>query len=236
MESSAADRLRTFLADPARPEGTLTYHELQGFLFAVACAPELVRPSDWLPIVFNEREAEYASMEEAQAILRDVMDLYNEITASARSEHPALPQDCAVRSVPVDNFADEAPLSRWSRGFVSGHEWLGDLWDVDLPDGLDEELGAVLLALSFFASPKIAEQFLMEIRPSSTLEVESAKVAEVFPEALGGYAYWGRLLERAYDEAAHTPITVDKTGRNDPCPCGSGKKFKKCCGSTPPSQ
>ncbi|MBQ7721705.1 MAG: SEC-C domain-containing protein, partial [Kiritimatiellae bacterium] len=22
-----------------------------------------------------------------------------------------------------------------------------------------------------------------------------------------------------------------KVGRNDPCPCGSGKKFKKCCGS-----
>lgn len=28
------------------------------------------------------------------------------------------------------------------------------------------------------------------------------------------------------------PIRVEsKTGRNDPCPCGSGKKFKKCCGS-----
>jgi len=26
------------------------------------------------------------------------------------------------------------------------------------------------------------------------------------------------------------PVHVDKTpGRNDPCPCGSGKKFKKCC-------
>lgn len=25
-----------------------------------------------------------------------------------------------------------------------------------------------------------------------------------------------------------------KTGRNDPCPCGSGKKFKKCCGSVTP--
>jgi SEC-C motif-containing protein len=24
---------------------------------------------------------------------------------------------------------------------------------------------------------------------------------------------------------------VDKVGRNDPCPCGSGKKFKKCCGA-----
>ncbi len=26
------------------------------------------------------------------------------------------------------------------------------------------------------------------------------------------------------------PITVEKVGRNDPCPCGSGKKYKKCCG------
>jgi uncharacterized protein YecA (UPF0149 family) len=27
------------------------------------------------------------------------------------------------------------------------------------------------------------------------------------------------------------PVTVDKVGRNDPCPCGSGKKFKKCHGA-----
>jgi len=24
--------------------------------------------------------------------------------------------------------------------------------------------------------------------------------------------------------------TAPKVGRNDPCPCGSGKKYKKCCG------
>jgi preprotein translocase subunit SecA len=34
------------------------------------------------------------------------------------------------------------------------------------------------------------------------------------------------------DEAAHKPLKSAKTaGRNDPCPCGSGKKFKKCCGA-----
>ena len=28
------------------------------------------------------------------------------------------------------------------------------------------------------------------------------------------------------------PVQADKTpGRNDPCPCGSGKKYKKCCGA-----
>ncbi|MFQ9949657.1 MAG: SEC-C metal-binding domain-containing protein [Escherichia coli] len=24
-------------------------------------------------------------------------------------------------------------------------------------------------------------------------------------------------------------MKAEKTGRNDPCPCGSGKKFKQCC-------
>ena len=34
----------------------------------------------------------------------------------------------------------------------------------------------------------------------------------------------------AKPEASKTPVRVTKIGRNDPCPCGSGKKYKKCCG------
>lgn len=35
---------------------------------------------------------------------------------------------------------------------------------------------------------------------------------------------------RALQEQGHTLVRrVEKIGRNDPCPCGSGKKFKKCC-------
>jgi Mlc titration factor MtfA (ptsG expression regulator) len=30
------------------------------------------------------------------------------------------------------------------------------------------------------------------------------------------------------------PDRPDKIGRNDPCPCGSGKKYKKCCGADAP--
>jgi preprotein translocase subunit SecA len=34
------------------------------------------------------------------------------------------------------------------------------------------------------------------------------------------------------EEEARKPVTREeaKVGRNDPCPCGSGKKYKKCCG------
>ena len=33
-----------------------------------------------------------------------------------------------------------------------------------------------------------------------------------------------------YESRTRTLAASDKTGRNDPCPCGSGKKFKNCCG------
>lgn len=37
---------------------------------------------------------------------------------------------------------------------------------------------------------------------------------------------------RGFSEASARPVSVTlatKAGRNDPCPCGSGKKYKKCC-------
>ena len=48
---------------------------------------------------------------------------------------------------------------------------------------------------------------------------------------------WDHLLseerrKELYKEehASHTIVKGPKIGRNDPCPCGSGKKYKKCCG------
>jgi uncharacterized protein YecA (UPF0149 family) len=34
----------------------------------------------------------------------------------------------------------------------------------------------------------------------------------------------------AGDDLASVPVTSVKVGRNDPCPSGSGRKYKKCCG------
>lgn len=43
----------------------------------------------------------------------------------------------------------------------------------------------------------------------------------------------GRWVYTGHEEPAAQPVrrATPKTGRNDPCPCGSGKKFKKCCGA-----
>jgi uncharacterized protein YecA (UPF0149 family) len=45
---------------------------------------------------------------------------------------------------------------------------------------------------------------------------------------LGLYSFFANA--RAAKKKARAAAASSKVGRNDPCPCESGKKFKKCCG------
>jgi SEC-C motif-containing protein len=49
----------------------------------------------------------------------------------------------------------------------------------------------------------------------------------VFNREQGAWVYAGQAEQRGQTVRRETP----KVGRNDPCPCGSGKKYKKCCGT-----
>jgi preprotein translocase subunit SecA len=40
-----------------------------------------------------------------------------------------------------------------------------------------------------------------------------------------------RVEANASQPERRQPVTTEKIGRNDPCPCGSGKKYKKCHGA-----
>jgi len=234
MAATSSRSLRAFLEQPARPAGTLTYHELQGFLFAIVSAPELIRPSEWLPLIFNEHDAGFASLEEANAILGQIMRLYNTINAAVLEERAALPGDCRVRRHALDNLVDSAPLARWSRGFVLGHQWLEELWDVDLPEDWDEEIGAVLMTLSFFSSRSLADAFHRESASGTeSLEGFAQSMLRVLPDAVAEYAYLGRsILGGASEAIAQAPRRSHRAPRNGRCSCGSGKTFKKCCGRT----
>ena len=68
MTMNKADRrlLMEFLEGPERPDGTLWLHELQGFLFAVACSPETIAPSEWLPMISGDESLNFADQTEAQ--------------------------------------------------------------------------------------------------------------------------------------------------------------------------
>ena len=161
--SSDPSALQAFLESPARPTGTLRYHELQGFLFTVISAPELIPLSEWLPIIFGEQEAAYASRDEAQEILGQIMALYNTVNAATLDKTSPLPVDCLFRDDMLANFDDDAPIAQWSHGFLFWHQWLEELWATYMPEALEEELAATLMTLSFFSSREMAETFCAEV-------------------------------------------------------------------------
>jgi yecA family protein len=196
-----ANSLSAFLSSSDRPTGTLSLNELRGFLFAIACSPELVKPSDWLPLVSNDQPIGYKDSKEAQRILKLIMTLYNEINTAVIERSVTVPPGCAFRAETGANLDEQAPLSQWSRGFSLGHDWLGEVWEERVPDNLSEtskELAACMMTLSFFSSRRIAEAFHRESNVGRrgaqrrSLEEFAEIMRELFPSALLSYASIGR--------------------------------------------
>ncbi len=232
MTATDNTQLIQFLASQNRPKGTLNYHQLQGFLFAICCSPELIVPSEWMPLIFNEQDAEYSSMEVAESMTQALMDLYNDINAQVFESRVMLPDDIAIAENAMDNIGEDAPLGQWSSGFFLCHDWLKEVWNGYTPEALGNELGSCLMILNLFSNPKLAEAFYQEIAASSGQSYEEyvATMLGMFETAMSEYAHLGRGIQTILDEQAKQPVVnPPKTGRNDPCPCGSGKKYKKCC-------
>jgi uncharacterized protein len=227
--------LTRFLSSPQRPKDTLTYPQLAGFLFGLGNGPELIQPSEWIPLVFNDQDAEYETQAEAEQVLQAMMALYNDCVRERSRGNVSLPFGCEMRLQPMDNLQFDAPMSQWAQGFGMGYDYLSEVWDAYTPDECDEEIGALLMVLTFFSSPTLAEAYYQEGNKKSTLAQLAKSVVEIFPDAMREYAHLGRSIYHARLETGdldREPSIPTKIGRNDPCPCGSGKKFKKCCDLT----
>lgn len=133
------------------------------------------------------------------------------------------------------------PLTEWCEGFLTGHDWLSEVWagfgfDIDEvaeeePESeLQQELWAILSVITTLADVDLALEGAEE--PEELRASLPVLVEKVFPNAVEQYALIGRQLgEMAANEVEEPYIAPPKIGRNDPCPCGSGKKYKKCCGA-----
>jgi hypothetical protein len=147
---------------------------------------------------------------------------------------------------------------RMTTAFPEAEEWATEFSESTvfsfLPDPVKE--GAPAVCAEFLRQAREATEvevrrLLLEIMPSldlpPTLRLEVPEILAVFLSWLedsgrlaGGRALssWTRALRPGYREhcasrgGLRIPPIVKKTkdiGRNDPCPCGSGRKYKKCC-------
>jgi len=145
--------------------------------------------------------------------------------------------DASFGPLAVNFFDDPNPEVRrnviWAIGYLNQTSQAGLLrkfFD-------DEELRPDALHNYALAAPgpttrKKMESLLLKIKElaDGLTEGEEAAVAAGLDLRLtreGLPAYFSEDVER---EPEPEPARAVKVGRNDPCPCGSGKKYKKCCG------
>jgi len=142
------------------------------------------------------------------------MGLYNDIIRQ-------LDQDRYAPLYDVDTRSDEVLWELWIEGFHKALTMRPNAW---LPFGN----GNAHKALStFIRLHQIATTSRAELEPMDIDEDLEKLAPDLIP-------YSVEALHRERLKHAKTPIkpanqNQQKLGRNDPCPCGSGKKFKKCC-------
>ncbi|HSX62609.1 MAG TPA: UPF0149 family protein [Tahibacter sp.] len=218
------ETLSRFLDERAVERDGMSFEMLDGYLTAVLSGPDLITPSEWIPWIWAVEAAEpsdapvFEDDVEAQRILDLIMRHYNRIA-------DVLAQGGAEFEPWIGEFELEdggfaAWGQEWALGYLRGVALREEQWDelLDDPDWADD-----LEAVDLLARGPDDEETGSEV---ATQEQRDALIDSMVEFALDAHDFW---LERRL-----TPATVRRTdpkvGRNDPCPCGSGKKYKQCCG------
>jgi hypothetical protein len=103
----------------------------------------------------------------------------------------------------------------------------------------DETIAPHLLRRLLFKFPQNAEFIIQKIleRPQFSLEKDFDSLMDEFKPSFKGKRIYPYILPISHKFVIATRPELgpkkeigEKIGRNDPCPCGSGKKYKKCCG------
>jgi uncharacterized protein len=237
--------LDALLADIPEPLEPLDAVMLDGFLCGVLVQPEIVAVDDWLPFVFDAGGHRWGEAEPSPEQVRARVLVLRRHAALNRSlaEFGAFDpfvleplagdagEDAAAEAEP-GSAADPAPpadpigaaLLPWVAGFEQA---------VHLLPGLAElEDGAVTTTLArlFRFLPESDDDphgifaLVERERPLGSLD-------EAIGEVVGCVADLYELTAPLRYKVAAIRRDAPKVGRNDPCPCGSGKKFKQCHGA-----
>ncbi len=214
------DRIDEDKETPESNVGILCVSELDGFLTAIVSGPTMVMPSQWMPAVWEEFPPEFETARDADRIMSLIMRHMNSIArhlmADPDSFEPMfLERDWNGRTVLV--------VDEWCEGYVRALSLSSDDWKAG-GTTIASHL-ANILAFSE-AGGWIGHE------AGSHAEVERRQL-EIIPSAREIHAYWLERRRENFSVQRDTPTprrrAQSRVGRNDPCPCGSGRKYKKCC-------
>ncbi len=194
-------------------DGVLDLSELDGFFTALVSGPEVVPPSQWWPVIWGGAPLDIAD----PAALQHLWDLLLRFMNGIAGQLMAAPAEFEpLFNVHLVEGREVVVVDEWCQGYARGVNLREAAWEpawAAMPEAAT--------TLSLFVTPEGWDAF--EKMDAAT----QAGFCEMVPAiARGLHAYW---LNRRRGLQQPIRREVEKVGRNDPCPCGSGKKYKQCC-------
>jgi uncharacterized protein len=214
----------------------------EGFLAALVCSRREVQPDEYWPVLLGDS---FKPMEHMEFVLRwkrrwaevaNALDAPVETLDDERTYQPeVLDTRGAVLSLPDDERAaipfDGIPAYAqvWAIGFMYAVENWPDDWsaprDAQAAGMLDDALQAIVALTEDDRATPTVSMFAEDAPPS----VSDERLDDL------GAAIWAvydlRMLWKSLGPRVEQVRKADAPGRNDPCPCGSGRKYKKCHGA-----
>lgn len=215
IDRAELEALDAYLSSDRAPANAMMLSDLDGFLTGIAIGPELVMPSEWLPVIWGGEEPEFADEAEAKLVLGSIMARYNHILRQIE-EGELDPVFWATRDGTVI-------AAGWAEGFLQAVRLHIDAWEPLFMSKRDQFLLFPILAL---CGDEKGES-LLGLSPEDEDWAMEKAAESLPPSVIEIAAYWRKKRE------SFAPVVnaMRDIGRNDPCPCGSGRKFKKCCGA-----
>ena len=200
-------------------EETMLLEELDGFIAGLLVCPDLIKPGEWLPVIWNrdstDQQSAFEDPDHVNRVLGLVMEHYNSV-ARTLMERPG-------RYSPlfsVDTRNGDILWELWIEAVALCPSAWRKLLDADA------DTAAAMSGMLMLAAIARGDQTVKDGNSMSATAPDNiaAWVVTLNERRLANYQ-----PTQGLDPRASTGSTK-KVGRNDPCPCGSGKKYKKCCG------
>ncbi len=214
-------KLARMLVSDATPDECMNISELDGFLTALVIGPGWPDPDLWLPVVWGRRnELRFAPDEAAvcgQSIGRLMRDIYHAFQVSP-------PRFAPIIELVTEDGGVVTTAEDWCSGFMKGVSLNAADWE---PLLADQNHGISLLPMITLGT----ETGLKAIENAKDPGAEYDKVVGLLHCAVTFvHSYWrSRWSARGDRIIPGINPRFLRPGRNAPCPCGSGRKFKRCC-------
>ncbi|MBN1665365.1 MAG: UPF0149 family protein [Deltaproteobacteria bacterium] len=230
------------LSKSADQEDTLFMEELHGLLFGLALTPSPIMPSEWLSAIFPD-EPQFDDLDDANTCMGHLFNAYNRLIADFNKGKLDFPFNMKK----ITDF-EHSLIEGWAYGLFLAISLRPDIWgvsdkyddvaDEDLPEDIRDVMDCVNI-ITAVAIPEERDNIFEKSpdQPAKDPKELQAMLYAFLPTAVEGLREYSALkrkeilADRQSPKPPDAPLRRKKVGPNEPCPCGSGRKYKKCCGS-----